>query len=132
MKIPSQVKLYESPTATHWFDEEGILYSKSKKVIRTLPMYKKAFAFYKELAAIQGKKKLCILADTVNLSKIDKETRDYLSIEIPLCFKAMAVLSDKPLESSLVNAFFKISWQRFPIRLFPSEDEARTWLKEYL
>lgn len=131
MLIPKNISVYETPTAYHWVDG-GIMCSKTKPVERSMEGYTLAMDYYKKKVEARGGVRLCLLADSIHAGKMTKEVREYVDKEITKYFNALAVLSDKPLESSLVNLFLKISWKRFPIRLFTNEIEAREWLKEFI
>lgn len=129
MQPPIGVTIYETTISRHWLDADGIVCSVSKPGERSKSLLKETVAIYAQLTA---QKKACLLADSTHSGAMSKELREYLVSEIPLYFKAIAVLSKKPLQAALTNVFIKLNFKRFPVKLFTNEREARAWLKEYM
>lgn len=129
MDIPKNVKLYEHAIATFWFDEDGILYSVSKKVPRTVEVMQDYIVFVKKMLNNQ---KACILSDISNANPMDKQTRDYIELELKNVYKAMAIIAYSPLGRMIGNIFFKLNSPSFPTKMFSNEKEAKEWLKQYL
>jgi hypothetical protein len=129
LKIPGNTQIYEGQLATFWLDGDGILYAKSKKSPRTLENQKET---YELIRKISGYKKVCMLSEATNSSAMDKETRDYISIEMPNTFKAMAVTSNSSLGTFISNIFLGLKHQPIPIKMFSIETEAKKWLMQYL
>jgi len=130
MEPPKNTKVYDWPTSTFWFGEDGILYSVSKKAgPRSLEETRKTV---EEFKAIIGDKKVCMLIDVTNSSESNKETRDYVATEFPKFVKAIAMVSKSALGKMLANLFFSIKTQPYPTKMFNNENEAREWLKQYL
>ncbi|MBL0048107.1 MAG: hypothetical protein IPP32_08445 [Bacteroidetes bacterium] len=125
----SSATVIETTISRHWLDSNGIVCSVSKPGERTLSKLKETVKIYAQLTA---DKKCCLIVDSSHTGIMNKEMRDYISAQLPKFFKAMAVISNKPLHATLANVFLKFSWKRFPIKLFTSEKEAREWLREYL
>lgn len=127
---PPDTKVYDWNSSVFWFDEEGILYSVSKKTgTVSIDEAKREIEAFKRII---GDKKVCFLADATNTSETTKEVRDYAASEFPKLFKAIAIISSSPLGKMLGNLFFKLKKQPYPVRMFNSEKEAREWLKQYL
>jgi hypothetical protein len=129
MKIPENTHIHEGQLAAFWFDKDGILYAKSKKSPRTLENQKETYELIKK---ISGNKKVCMLSEATNSAAMDKETRDYISKEMPNTFKAMAVTSYSSLGIFIFNIFLGIKHQPIPIKMFATEKEAKEWLMQYL
>jgi hypothetical protein len=130
MEPPKGVKVYDWPTSTFWFDENGILCSIAKKTpIQSLEEVKKTIEEFKKVI---GDKKVCLLSESTNSSESTKEVRDYASLEFPKFIKAIAVISKSALGRMLANLFFSIKEQPYPTKMFTDENEAKEWLKQYL
>ncbi|MEO6229711.1 MAG: hypothetical protein ABJB11_01050 [Ferruginibacter sp.] len=106
MVLPGNTKVFEFPTTTMWFDENGILCSIAKKVPpQTVEEAKKAL---KEFGKITGGKKICLLSDSTNSSPANKEMRDYAAQVVPEIAKAVAIISRSAVGKMAANLFFSI------------------------
>lgn len=75
---------------------------------------------------------LPVLCDIRNLRSLDRAARRYLSQEGSTLIKAVAVLADSPVSSSL-SEFFVLSTQPpIPIQTFSSKEGALNYLKGFL
>jgi hypothetical protein len=130
LKIPADTALYSTEIGTFWINEEGMLYITSKKVDRKDEYYKEFIALLKRLT--KDGNKLCCLTDVMHSRQTNKEMREYLLAELPKYIKAMALLSDQPLQGSITNIALRLNWSGFPVYQFPNETEAKEWLKTFL
>src|SRR6218665_951291 len=106
IRIPPGAKTIEWPTSTAWFNEEGILYSISKKAPPlSLEESKKIM---NELLQLIGDKKVCFLADVTHAGESPREIRDYAAQEFPKFIKAVAMVSDSAIGKMLANLFFTV------------------------
>lgn len=130
ISAPVNKQLIEWPSSTLWFDEDGIVYSISKKSAnRSLEDTKKSVEEFRKLL---GDKKVCMLADISNAKPTSREIREYSAKVLPEFIKAMAMVSRSPAGKMLANLFFALKTQPFPTKVFTSEEEARKWLNQYL
>lgn len=130
MKPPLNAKVYDWPSSTFWFDEDGILCSISKKTApQTMEEVIKDVEGFKKII---GDKKVCMLADVTNSSESTREVRNYAAIELPKIIKAIAMISNSALGKMLANLFLSIKSQPYPTKMFNDEAEARQWLKQFL
>lgn len=129
MDIPTNVKPYEHPMATFWFDDLGILHSVSKPGDRTIKIMEEYIAFVK---ALVDNKQVCILSDISKASAMDKETRDYSAKQLEKVYKAMAIISHTSLGKMVGKVFLQLDSQPYPTAMFTNEKEAYDWLKQYL
>lgn len=130
MEPPKNAKVIDWETSQFWFDEDGILYSISKKTPKqTMEQVKKSVEDFKTLV---GDKKVCMMVDVTNSPESTKEVRDYAAQELPKLVKAIAMVSTSALGKMLANLFFSIKSQPYPVKMFNEENEAREWLKQYL
>jgi len=130
MVRPENVEVFEFPTSTMWFDENGILCSVGKKVPQqTVEQAKKTM---EELRKIAGGKKICLLSDSTDSTPPSKEIRDYAAEVIPEIAKAIAIISRSAVGKMVANLFFSLKKQPYPVKMFSDETEAKEWLKQYL
>lgn len=129
MTPPSNAKVYEGELADFWFEEDGILCAVSKMIPRTLEKQK---ANYDLIRQITSNKRVCLLADNTLTYEHDDETRKYMASELPNLFKAMATVSRTVFGQAVSDTFLYYQGTPVPIKTFKNEDEARTWLRQYL
>jgi hypothetical protein len=130
MTAPENVKIYDLPNSTIWFDEDGILYSVAKKLPpQSLEDAKKSMV---DFLKITGGKKVCLLSDSTDSPPVNKELRDYAAEVIPEIAKAIAIMSRSSVGKMAANLFFSLKKQPYPVKFFDDQEEARQWLKQYL
>ncbi len=130
MLLPENREVFEFPTSTMWFDENGILCSIAKKVpAQTVEEAKQTM---EEFRKVTGGKKVCMLSDSTNSAPIDKEMRDYVAEVLPDIAIAVAIISRSAVGKMVANLFFSIKKQPYPVKMFNDEREAKEWLKQYL
>ncbi len=130
MEPPQNTEVFEFPTSTMWFDENGILCSIAKKAPQqTVEEVKKTIDEFK---TITGGKKVCLLSDSTDSSPIKKELRDYIANIMPEIVIAIAIISRSAVGKMVANLFFSIKKQPYPVKMFTDETEAKEWLKQYL
>ncbi len=130
MEIPENVKLYDWPTSTMWFDENGILCSITKKHLpQTLEEAKESLEKYRR---VNDGKKFCMLADITEATPASKEVREFAAAELPKLIIALAMLSRSPLSRMIANLFFSLKPPSYPTKMFKNEKDAKAWLKRFL
>ena len=130
MIVPDNTEVFDFPTSTMWFDENGILCSIAKKVPQqTIEEAKETMVEFKK---ITGGKKVCLLSDSTDSPPADKEMRDYAAEVIPEIAKAVAIISRSAVGKMAANLFFSIKKQPYPVKMFNEETDAKEWLKQYL
>lgn len=131
LKIPNNITLYETPIATYWFLENGIMCSASKKEELSIAHYKKVFELFAKFTA-EKKSKVCLLSDGTKAMPMNQELREYVTKEAPKYIKAHAIVTDIPLDSTRIVTFMKLAFVGYPIQLCSTVVEAEEWLKNYL
>ncbi len=130
ISIPKNVQVTEWGTSTTWFDEDGILYSVSKKGPKhSLEETKKRFEEFKKII---GDTKICMLIEVTNTSESTREIRDYAAEELPKIVKAIAMVSTSAVGKMLANLFFTLKTQPYPTKMFSNEKDAKKWLQQFL
>lgn len=122
-------EVFESEIGTYWFDESGILISKSKKTKRDLRNMKENAAL---IQRITGGKPACLVVHLTYSPKPDKETLEYVAQVLPSLYKAMAMVSKSRLAGFIMSVLFKFKPAPIPMRVFPNEAEAKDWIKGFL
>lgn len=127
-QIPTDKQTWEGEMATYWW-ENGMLVSASKSTRRTVERIKENVVLVKQITNNRPAPLLIYLAD----SPIpDKATRKFSTEQLPVIYKAMAMVSKPGLSSFIMNILFRFKEPPIPIKSFTNDDEAREWLKHYV
>lgn len=132
MKMPKEPCVFECEVSVFWFDETGFLHACFKKgVVRTLERQKAAFEL---IRSITNDQPVCLLGDVSDCSLIllDEKIKEYIAAEMPLLFKAVAVLAPYTLQKVAPTIFINTMKPTVPIQIFDEKEEAMEWLKQYL
>ncbi len=96
----------------------------------TLEDAKETMAAYLKLN--KGKRRP-LFVDTKTMKSLAREARQYYAgEEAAMVASAVAIIVGTPVSRVLGNFYLGLSNPHLPSRLFSSEEEALTWLKEYL
>lgn len=128
MQPPQDRPTFEGKIATYWF-EDGILVSLSKPVLRTVENISGNVALVKELT---GNKPVPLLIYLAPSPVPDKETRRFSTTQLPVIYKAMAMVSKPGLSRLIMNMLFRFKPPPIPMKSFTDEQEAREWLKQFV
>jgi hypothetical protein len=112
-------------------ENDGILYSVSKKAEKTIENYSILFELYKKLSG-NGTKKICTLGDISDTLAMRKEVYDYMSLEISKYVKAMALVSRTPTGKTVGRAFQLLNISDCAVAIFDNRKDALDWLRQYL
>ena len=113
--------------ADYWF-EDGILVSLSKSTLRTVESISRNVALVKQ---ITGNKPVPLLIYLANSPIPDKETRKFSTEQLPVIYKAMAMVSKPGLSKFIMNILFALKPPPIPMKSFTDDKEAKEWLKQY-
>lgn len=128
MQIPADKHTWEGEIATYWF-EGGILVSLSKPPLRTVERIRGNVALVKE---ITGNKPVPLLIYLSKSPVPDKETREFSKTQLPVIYKAMAMVSKPGLSAFIMSILFAFQKPPVPIKSFTSDTAAREWLKQFV
>lgn len=128
IKIPTDRQIWEGQIATYWFDK-GILISLSKSPTRTVELIADNVALVKQITNDKPVPLLIYLAD----SPIpDKATRKFSTEQLPIIYKAMAMVSKPGLSKFIMNILFSLKPPPIPMKSFTDDIEAKEWLKQFV
>mgnify|MGYP001560284686 CR=1 FL=1 len=130
MEIPPNTKVTDLPASVFWFDESGILCSITKNT--AAPSFDETKRIIEHFKQLIGNRKVCILLDVTNSPPNTKETRDYMSAEMPKFSKAVGIISGSAFGMMVANIFFGLKKQPYPVKMFTDERVAKKWLKQFL
>ena len=125
---PTDRPVYEGEIASYWFDE-GILVSLSKSPKRTVENISANVALVKQITHNQ---RVPLMIYLTNSPMPDKAARKFSTEQLPVIYKAMAMVSKPGLAQLIMSLLFKLNQPPIPMKHFGEEKEAREWLKQYL
>jgi hypothetical protein len=101
--IPQGKEIFEGEIATYWF-EDGVLVSLSKNNRRTVANITSNVSLVKK---ITDNKRVPLLIYLTNSPVPDKETREFSTTQLPIIYKAMAMVSKHycPVKNKLTSKF---------------------------
>ena len=125
---PAHAELIQGEIADYWYND-GILYSYSKSVLRTVENIGGNVALVKK---ITGSKKVPLLIYLSSSPVPDKATRKFSTEQLPEVYTAMAMVSKPGLAQFIVKILFRLKPPPIPMKQFSNDVDAREWLKQYL
>lgn len=128
MKLPTDgTTIYNTPFCTFWIDEDGILYSISKKSVEhTCEGRKEHLSIFK--TALKGKKKVYSLADFTRLTSLDTKHRNRIKKDASNFSGAVAIVSRSPIGKITGAIYSMLMPPAVLTRFFSNEHKARVWL----
>jgi hypothetical protein len=129
MHFPDNTPLITGEIADYRLDSDGILYSYSKSLKRTVQNITDNIALVKQ---ITGGRKVPLLIYLCDSPVPDRETRKFSTEQLPHVYKAMAMVSKPGLSKLIMNILFKLKAPPIPMKSFTHDREAREWLMQYL
>lgn len=126
---PTDRQIWESEIATYWFEDNGILVSLSKSVVRTVQNISSNVELVK---SITNNKPVPLLIYLAKSSIPDKQTRKFSTEQLPNIYSAMAMVSNPGLSRFIMNILFGIKPPPVPMKSFTDDRAAKEWLKQFL
>jgi hypothetical protein len=120
------MKLMKGEIADYYFSDDGILFSYSKSIKRTVELIDRNVAMVKE---ITGNKPVPLLIHLVNSPIPDKETQRFSKEKLPEIYSAMAMVSKPGLSAFIMKILFQFQRPPIPMKSFTDEQKALSWLK---
>ncbi len=128
IKIPTDRQIWDGQIATYWFDQ-GILISLSKSPRRTVELIANNVALVKQ---ITNNKPIPLLIYLTDSPIPDKETRKFSTEQLPIIYKAMAMVSKPGLSQFIMNILFSLKPSPIPMKSFTDDLQAKEWLKQFM
>ena len=129
MKIPTKPDLVLGEIADYYYDNDGILYSYSKDVLRTVENISENIALVKKITTNKVVPLLIYLCDSPIPSK---ETRKFSTEQLPGVYKAMAMVSQPGLSHLIMRVLFRFKPPPIPMKSFTDDEKAKAWLQQFL
>lgn len=124
---PADRPIYTGEIATYWF-EDGLLVSLSNNKQRTIELIARNVAFVQQLT---DNKLVPLLIYLTKSPMPDKATRSFSTQQIPVIYKAMAMVSKPGLALFIMNLLFKIKPPPITMKRFSNKQDAKTWLAQF-
>lgn len=121
--------LIEGEIADYYFDTEGILYSYSKSIKRTVENIGRNVTLVKQ---ITGNKPVPLLIYLTDSPVPDKATRQFSTEQLPHIYKAMAMVAKPGLSQLIMSLLFKFQKPPIPMKSFTDDQKAREWLEQFI
>ena len=126
---PTDRETWESEIATYWFDDNGILVSLSKSILRTVENISTNVALVR---SITDNKPVPLLIYLANSPIPDKQTRKFSTQQLPVIYSAMAMVCKPGLSRFIMNILFGLNPPPIPMKSFTNDKAATQWLKQFL
>ncbi len=126
---PNESLLIKGEIADYYLDNDGILYSYSKSIKRTVENISRNVTLVK---SITGDKPVLLLIYLSNSPMPDKAARKFSKEKLPEIYQAVAMVSESDLGKFIMNVLFKFQKSPIPMKTFPNDSEALIWLKQYM
>ena len=127
MTVPTDRQTFEGEIATYWFDGD-ILVSLSKSPKRTVTNIAGNVALVKQITNNRRFPLLIYLADS---PVPDKATRKFSTVQLPLIYSAMAMVSKPGLSKLIMNILFSLKPPPIPMKSFTDDHAAKEWLRQF-
>lgn len=125
---PEGKQVFESEIASYWM-EDGLLISLSKNPKRTVENITANVQVVKGITNYQPVPLLIYLS---NSPVPDKATRAFATQQLPVIYKAMAMVSKPGLSKFIMNILFALKPPPIPMKSFTDAAAAKKWLQQYV
>jgi hypothetical protein len=131
MEIPSNCNICDLTCYWTWMGLDGIARTKVKPQAEVT--IKESIENSLAVNSLYSAKKFPLLIDARQIKSISKEARDNFSIKNRSTnINSFAVIIESPLSRIIGNFFMGLNKPSVPAKLFNNEQDAITWLKQYL
>ena len=126
---PTDRETWEGEIATYWFDDNGILVSLSKSILRTVEIIS---SNVKLVRSITDNKPVPLLIYLTNSPIPDKQTRKFSTEQLPVIYSAMAIVCKPGLSKFIMKILFGLKPPPIAMKSFTNDLAATKWLKQFL
>jgi hypothetical protein len=113
--IPTDRPVFEGDIATYWLDDNGILFSRSKSIRRTVANITANVALVKQITNNTPVPLLIYLSSS---PVPDQATRRFSTEQLPHIYTAMAMIAEPGLARLIMNLLFKLQPAPIPMKHF--------------
>src|SRR4029078_8060487 len=126
---PADRQTWEGEIATYWFDDNGILVSLSKSILRTVENISSNVVLVR---SITDNNPVPLLIYLANSPIPDKQSRRFSTEQLPVIYSAMAMVCKPGLSKFIMNIVFGLKPPPIPMKSFTNDRAATEWLKQFL
>jgi hypothetical protein len=126
---PTDRPIFEGEIATYWFEDDGILVSRSKSTPRTVETIANNVALVQR---ITNNTPVPLLIYLSRSPVPDRATRAFSTQQLPVVYRAMAMVSEPGLSRLIMNMLFRFQQPPIPMKSFTDDTAARVWLRQFL
>jgi hypothetical protein len=127
--IPTDRPVYAGEIATYWFEDDGMLVSLSNSARRTVELIEGNVALVRRITNSTPAPLLIYLSRS---PVPDRATRAYSARQLPIIYRAMAMVSEPGLSRLVMSMVFRFQQPPIPTKSFSDAEAARAWLRHYL
>lgn len=125
LRSQSTYGIIRGELADYMPEESGILVAYGNSRERTLQNVADNIRLIRK---ISGNKPVLMLMHVQNSPMPDSDTRKYIVEQMPISYKALALMVNPGFGSLIMNMLFKARKPPVPIKTFTDEKKAREWL----
>ena len=125
---PANQPTWQSSIATYWM-EDGMLIALSKSITRTVNLIAENVEVVKQITNNQPVPLLIYLAPS---PVPDNATRKFSTEQLPVIYKAMAMVSRPGLSQFIMNILFRFKPPPIPMKSFTDDAAAKEWLRQFV
>jgi len=131
LQLPKNNEYIETSCYYTWLGSDNICRTKAKDGAEV--HLKEARENSVAVLSFHRDKKYPILVDATQIKSIDKEARDFFSLQNrPSPVNAIAIIIGSPISRVIGNFFIGLNKSRVPNKLFTAEKPAIEWLSNYM
>ncbi len=123
------MELIKGHIADYYFEDQKLLISYSKSILRTVNNIQENVNLVKSITNNTPVPLLIFLSSS---PMPDKATREFSKLKLPEIYTAMAMVSEGNLAKFIMNVLFKFQQSPIPMKTFSNERDAREWLKQFM
>ena len=129
IKPTDSLQLISGEIADYWYAPNGILYSYSKSVKRTVGNISRNIELVRKITD----NKIVPLLIYLSVSPVpDKATRKFSAEQLPNVYSAMAMVSKPGLSRLIMNILFNLKPPAISMKSFTNDKEAEEWLLPFV
>ncbi len=123
------MELIKGHFADYYFEDQKLLISYSKSILRTVNNIQENVNLVKSITNNTPVPLLIFLSSS---PMPDKATREFSKLKLPEIYTAMTMVSEGNLAKFIMNVLFKFQQSPIPMKTFSNERDAREWLKQFM